>query len=665
MFAAGKTDGAAAAVAANYIEDVFSTYLYTGNSGTQTITNGIDLSTKGGLVWTKKRAAPTSGFGENHNLVDTARGVQKGLASNRTDEQDTNDYVTAFGTTGYTIGNTGQTNQNGDTYVSWTFRKQPKFFDIVTWTGNDVAGRQIAHSLGSAPGCIIVKSTSNAIAWQVYHRSTGATDFLVLNTTAAKQPSISPWNNTAPTSSVFTVGDGGGVNLDGVTYVAYLFAHDAGGFGLTGTDNVISCGSFTTVSSGYSPNVELGYEPQWVMLKRTDSTGAWLIVDTMRGWVNPAGTAADDANLRPNVSDAEATNDIGWPYATGFNAGYRGGAESTWIYIAIRRGPMKVPTSGTSVFAPVAYTGNGTGSSPPPITTNFPVDMTMWRDLRTGVASSMITYNSAVFDRLRGNQNELTSSATDAEDTSWGNSYLRFDSNTSILLGSDVSYLNKSGSNYVSHAFKRAPSFFDVVCFTGTSSTNQRITHNLTVPPELIISKVRDGNNDWYVYVKTSASDYTNRGRFLLINNVGAFVNYGNFWGTSNPTSTDFGVNSSYIGYNGLATVNYLFATLTNVSKVGSYTGNGTTQTIDCGFGAGGARFVLIKRTDSTGDWYTYDTARGMTVLTDPYLRLNSNAAETATLGSVTTVSTGFAVNASVLAAINTNGANYIFLAIA
>jgi hypothetical protein len=116
---------------------------------------------------------------------------------------------------------------------------------------------------------------------------------------------------------------------------------------------------------------------------------------------------------------------------------------------------------------------------------------------------------------------------------------------------------------------------------------------------------------------------------------------------------------------NGKANVAYLFATCAGVSKVGSYTGNGTTQTINCGFGAGGARFVLIKRTDSTGDWYVYDTARGMTVLTDPYLLLNSTAAETATLGSVTTVSTGFAVNASILAAINTTSASYVFLAIA
>ena len=119
-------------------------------------------------------------------------------------------------------------------------------------------------------------------------------------------------------------------------------------------------------------------------------------------------------------------------------------------------------------------------------------------------------------------------------------------------------------------------------------------------------------------------------------------------------------------GVNGSGTtyVAYLFATCPGVSYVGSYTGNGTTQAIACGF-TGGARFVLIKRTDSTGDWYVYDTARGMTSVTDPYLLLDSTAAETATLGSVTSTTGGFTVNAAILAAINTSSATYIFLAIA
>jgi hypothetical protein len=134
----------------------------------------------------------------------------------------------------------------------------------------------------------------------------------------------------------------------------------------------------------------------------------------------------------------------------------------------------------------------------------------------------------------------------------------------------------------------------------------------------------------------------------------------------TNPTSSVFTVGTwNENNFSGSTFVAYLFATCAGVSKVGSYTGNGSTQTIDCGFGAGGARFVLIKRTDSTSGWYVYDTARGMTVLTDPYLFLHDTSAESATLGSVTTVSTGFALNSTILAAINVSAATYIFLAIA
>jgi hypothetical protein len=149
---------------------------------------------------------------------------------------------------------------------------------------------------------------------------------------------------------------------------------------------------------------------------------------------------------------------------------------------------------------------------------------------------------------------------------------------------------------------------------------------------------------------------------YLTVNNTSASTG-----DTSSITTAPTSTTITYAGYysaSGVTYVNYLFATLAGVSKVGTYTGNGTTQTINCGF-TGGARFVLIKRTDSTGDWYVYDTARGMTTLTDPYLLMNSTAAETATLGSVTTVSTGFALNSTILAAINVSGGTYIYLAIA
>jgi hypothetical protein len=633
-----------------FIEDLFSTWVYAGSNSATTITNGIDLAGKGGLVWSKGR----TGSADNHLLIDTARGVNKPMRSNEAGGEYTETTLTAFNSNGYNItGGNGDINLSGRNYVGWTFAKQPKFFDIVTYTGDGVA-RTIAHNLGSTPGCMIIKRTDSIGSWAVYHRSLAVGDALILEGTNAAF-AATYFNSTAPTSTVFSIGAGNTVNASGGTYVAYLFAHDAGGFPVSGggSTNGISCGSFTTDGSG-NATVNLGYEPQWLMTKVSSTTGGWRIFDTMRGWT----VGGNDALLVPNTSSAEyVAEDYGNPTATGMNITNHG-ASLTWIYIAIRRGPMKTPTVGTSVFAPITYTGSGAGTNPI-LTTNFPVDMTMFRDLRTGSVSAIVAQNTVVFDRLRSNQSSLTTSSTAAQDSSWGNAYLKFDSNTQIVLGTDTSYLDASGANYVNHNFGRAPGFFDEVCYTGTGST-QTLTHNLGVAPEMMIVKRRNASGYWLVYSATIGAT-----KALYLNDTSSAVTDSAYWNNTPPTSTVFTVNTDGdVNAGGGTYVAYLFATCPGVSKVGSYTGNGSTQTIDCGF-TGGARFVLIKRTDASGDWYVYDTARGMTVLTDPYLLLNSTAAEVATLGSVTTVSTGFALDSTILAAINVTSATYIFLAIA
>ena len=253
---AGSAQGlgyASSSAAVTYIEDVFSTYLYTGNGSTQTITNGIDLSGKGGLVWGKERGSANS-----HRLQDTVRGAGNVIYTNGTNAQGTDANSITFGSTGFSIGSNANYNFTSSTYASWTFREQPKFFDIVTYTGDGTSARAINHNLGSAPGMIVVKCTNDASNWPVYHRSLGATQFVLLNKTDNAFSSSSYWANTEPTSTQFSVGFTNNQNSSGQTYVAYLFAHDAGGFGLTGTDNVISCGSYTGNSSTQS--ISLGYD---------------------------------------------------------------------------------------------------------------------------------------------------------------------------------------------------------------------------------------------------------------------------------------------------------------------------------------------------------------------------------------------------------------------
>jgi hypothetical protein len=626
-----------------YIEEVFSTWLYTGAGGTQTITNGINLTGSGGLVWVKSRS-----LSSNNPFADTARGGGNIIYSNSTAAQSgpgIND-ITGFTSTGFTIGNNANVNQNGQTYASWTFREQPKFFDVVTYTGNG-ANRTIAHSLGSVPGCIIVKCTSaSGTDWMVYHRSTGASQYTRLNLTDAASTDAAVWNGTAPNSTVFSLGTSSFVNGNGLSYVAYLFAHDAGGFGATGTDNVISCGSFQDNGSGTDLNVTLGYEPQWLLVKPTTSNGNWQLVDSMRGFVASPGTTT--SVLRPNSTNAESTWNIVWgPTATGFQWNQNSGL--TYIYIAIRRGPMKTPTTGTSVFAPVSQNGGGT------VTTNFPSDLSITKDRNV---SSTVGDNFA-WTRLIGSRTassaaiNLKTNSTVAQSAGDFSAAAMNVSNTAVV---DSFFANTYPVVYWN--FRRAPGFFDVVCYTGTGSA-RTVNHNLGVVPELMIVKGRSFTSSWHIYDATNGA--TNYMRF----NNDPSTALSTIWNNTAPTSTQFTVGTS-VGTNssGQTYVAYLFSTVAGVSKVGSYTGTGALQTVNCGF-TGGARFVLIKRTDAGGDWWVYDSARGISSGNDPYLFWNTTDAEVTGTNYVDTTSVGFQVTAAAPAGLNANGGTYIFLAIA
>ena len=635
-----------------FIEDVFSTYLHTGNGSTQTITNGINLSGKGGMVWFKNRSNAFPG-----NIFDTVRNngylttTTTGAVNAAGGGVPPSSGIASFNSNGFTIADgSAYWNSNSQTYVSWTFREQAKFFDVVTWTGNGSYPRTINHNLGSTPGCIIIKSVSDAgYGWMTWHRSLGANDALQLQTTGAAVTDANFWNGT-PTSTTFSVGSYSGCNANGVTYVAYLFAHNAGGFGLTETDNVISCGGGTYDINGYAV-VNLGYEPQWVLIKSTTYADNWYLADTMRGTTALITSGTNTTQLLyPNLNNAEATTSYGvTPDATGFT--YLNGSNGQgYIYIAIRRGPMKVPTVGTSVFDVETFTGSASAVT---LTTGFPSDaiLSKWRTPsgeRDGLSA-----------RLIGSY-YLRPSQTVAENSGSPNFTNSFAQTGVQWPGGDIGY-NETSGTYVNYFFRRAPSFFDEVCYTGTEVSGQTFNHNLGAVPEMMIVKARDGTTDWTVYhsaLGASARIYLNATNAA---NTGTAAP----WNSTTPTSTVFSLgNAGATNLSGTKFVNYLFATCAGVSKVGSYTGTGALQTVNCGFAAG-ARFVLIKRTDSTGDWFVWDSARGITSGNDPYLLLNTTAAEVTGTNYVDTTAVGFQVTAAAPAAINANGGTFIFLAIA
>jgi hypothetical protein len=260
---------------------------------------------------------------------------------------------------------------------------------------------------------------------------------------------------------------------------------------------------------------------------------------------------------------------------------------------------------------------------------------------------------------LRGAPNFLSPDSTGSE-VAGTNHYASFDMDggTTQSASNGVNY----ASTQIHHFFRRAPGFFDEVCYTGTGAA-ATISHNLGVVPELIIFKTRSGASNWPVNVR---SINTNNWVLNLEENSLQFTST---LFSSAPTSSTMTFTGAAVNATSSLYVAYLFATCAGVSKVGSYTGNGTNQTIDCGFTAG-ARFVLIKRATSgggatTGDWYVWDSARGIVAGNDPHLSLNTTAAEVTTDDSVDTDSTGFVVNQLSATNINYTSATFIFLAIA
>ena len=192
-----------------YIDDVFSTTVYRGTAASgRVVTNNIDMAGDGAMLWVKRRDGTN-----NHIIVDSERGPTKYLYSNSsTAETDGSSRIQSFSSTGYVCGDSSATNGGpGDKHVSWTFRKQKGFFDIVTWDGDAVAGRQLSHSLGGVPGAILVKCYTNSGAeWMVYHRDMDPADpgnyRLHLDQNVARVADTGAWNNTEPTATHFTVG---------------------------------------------------------------------------------------------------------------------------------------------------------------------------------------------------------------------------------------------------------------------------------------------------------------------------------------------------------------------------------------------------------------------------------------------------------------------------
>ena len=317
--------------------DYFNAVTYTGTGTTGlVVTTGFQPD----FVWIKDRQDPNS-----HVLFDAVRGATKTLSSNLSNAESTEGTGTgllSFDSTGFTLGtelsvSPGSTNASpaGRPYMSWSWKESATSgFDIVTYTGDGVAGRTVSHNLGVAPAMIICKNRVSASNWRTYHTSLGATQAVVLDGTGTAQTQTYFWNDTAPTSSVFSVGTNADVNENGAAIVAYLFAAVPG---------FSAFGSYTGNGSTDGPFVYTGFRPAFILTKRTDSTSDWWLMDEDRLGYNGTG-----AVLKANANYAEASNTT-WTVvdqlSNGFKVRYNDSDNNanggTYIYAAFAENPFK------------------------------------------------------------------------------------------------------------------------------------------------------------------------------------------------------------------------------------------------------------------------------------------------------------------------------------
>jgi len=337
----------------NKSSDYFNTKLYTGNGSTQSIT-GVGFQPD--WVWIKNRTAA-----ENHFIFDSVRGALNALKSNSSGAAgDTADSLTAFTSDGFNLGNLADTNRSGNAVASWNWKANgtgsantdgsitstvsantTAGFSIVRWSGT-AANATIGHGLGAVPKMIICKDTSDTYNWGTYHQSIGNTKYLYLNSNAAEATSSSLWNNTTPTSTVFSVGNAGASNASGTNnMIAYCFAEKTG---------YSKFGSYTGAGSNL-PFIYTGFKPAFVMIKRSSNTDNWYMKDNKRsgtaalqnfGQMNPNQTqhpSANNNNAENKASDF-ATDILsnGFKFR-GTDSGINQSGE-TYIYMAFAEAPL-------------------------------------------------------------------------------------------------------------------------------------------------------------------------------------------------------------------------------------------------------------------------------------------------------------------------------------
>ena len=328
--------------------DYFNTKLYTGNGGTNAITG---VGHQPDLVWLKERSSAGAGL-----LFDAVRGATKFVrSSDNAAEVTAADTLTAFNSDGFTLGaDAGNyaANQNSETYASWNWKagagqgssntdgsinttytsvNTTAGFSISKYVGTGSAAT-VGHGLGVVPKMLMIKDLSAATDWTIYNVGVGNTKRLVLNTTGAQEDDASFFNDTTPTSSVFSIGSSSAVNLSGRNYICYAFTDIVG---------YSKFGSYTGNGNANGPFIYTGFKPAFVMTKKSSGTGAWAMMDNKRPGYNVTKNylqANDSTTEHVDVSFNLDLLSNGWKAR--HNNGDFNSSGQTYIYMAFAETPL-------------------------------------------------------------------------------------------------------------------------------------------------------------------------------------------------------------------------------------------------------------------------------------------------------------------------------------
>lgn len=604
-----------------FVNDVFQCHYYLGDgvNGRDLVT-GMNMADDGGMIWIKRQSSVTY----DHHLWDSESGLDRVRFPNKVNPDTGQRQDIQFNKDGVRLLNNNATMNNvSDRYGAWIFKKSPNFFDIVVYRGDGTTNRQIEHNLQSAPGMMMVKCIDgDSDYWYVYHRgylSPSNTYTLLNSATAQTSNETILWGNNTTTDTHFEVGSQAGgserTNALGRRYVAYLFAHNEGyptGFGENGDDEIIKCGNYT----GTDVDVNVGFEPQFLMIKNVTQARSWVVFDEFLGETGSGFSREDNMGYwvmsdDPGAQYPNQTAGFFDVHANGFTITTTndtfGDATDRFVYMAIRKGYTdRTPTDGTEVFK--SFLG------PSPYETGWPVDLLIQKNF-------LSAGNWQFIDRVRSDRKYITTTQNTAQG---GITSQAFDSST------EVSGTQFSGSSSA-FAFRRAKGFFDIQYYNGFSG-RLTVPHALGVKPELII--VKNLNTVDYMNVAGVAADnangYVENRAYTQIQGGDAWSLNANHRGSGTDTDTEFRVrtNSSIWNDNTSSFIAYLFASCPGVCKVSHVTVTGNDDIVDCGF-TSGARFVLIKDDVTLGPWYVVDVNLGFGETLQRELRFSTNGANT------------------------------------